>query len=146
MDNRINVFIDTNILIDYLARRKTFFEAAALIIQLGKKKKCNLQVSSLSFATASFIMQAHYKMRHDDIVKRFTNFVKLCNVTTVDSQTIDESLSSLFDDFEDAMQYFSATREGADVIITRNKTDFNASQLPIYEPQEFLDVLLSGHQ
>ena len=58
----IKVFLDTNILIDYLSCRENFFEPAALIFQLGKRKKCQLLVSSLSFATASFILQAHYKM------------------------------------------------------------------------------------
>jgi hypothetical protein len=39
------------------------------------------------------------------------------------------------------MQYYSALREQADVIITRNKDDYEAAQIPIYEPQEFLDML-----
>ncbi len=59
----------------------------------------------------------------------------------VDSQTIDESIASDFNDFEDAMQYYSALREQADVIITRNKDDYEAAQIPVYKPQEFLNLL-----
>ena len=138
------MFIDTNVLIDYLARREKYFEAAALVIQLGQKKKCRLLVSALSFATASFILQAHHKMRHDSIIWKFSEFSKLCNVTPVDSRTIADSIASPFSDFEDAMQYFSAMRENADVIITRNKSDFHAAQIPVYEPLEFLNALLSN--
>ena len=47
-----------------------------------------------------------------------------------------------FEDFEDAMQYFSAMRESVDYIVTRNKKDFKAAQIPVFEPQEFIDYLL----
>ena len=39
------------------------------------------------------------------------------------------------------MQYYSALREQADVIITRNKDDYEAAHIPVYEPQEFLNLL-----
>ena len=65
----------------------------------------------------------------------------MCNVTPVDSLIINEAIDSRFADFEDAMQYYSAIREGADAIITRNSSDFNAAQIDIYEPQSFLDML-----
>jgi len=39
------------------------------------------------------------------------------------------------------MQYYSAEKWGANIIITRNKKDFQKSQLPIYEPMEYLEVL-----
>ena len=33
------VFLDTNVLIDYLAHREPFFEEAAIIVSLAKHKK-----------------------------------------------------------------------------------------------------------
>lgn len=135
------VFLDTNILIDYLARRGQFFEPAAQIVQLGQQYDCQLLVSALSFATASFILESHHKLPNDVIVRKFAEFVKMCNVTPVDSLIIDEAIASRFSDFEDAMQYYSAIREGADAIITRNNSDFSAAQIEVFEPQEFLDML-----
>ena len=38
------------------------------------------------------------------------------------------------------MQYFSAKEWGADMIITRNKKDFQNSQIPVYEPMEYLAI------
>jgi len=84
-------------------------------------------------------------MSNDSITCLFENFVKSCRVTPVDSQTIEESIASGFGDFEDAMQYSSAMREQADIIITRNKDDYTASQIPVYEPQEFLDLMAGIH-
>ena len=135
------VFLDTNVLIDYLARRGQFFEPAAQIVELGQQRVYQILVSALSFATASFILESHLKLSNDTIVRKFAEFVKMCNVTPVDSLIIDEAIASHFPDFEDAMQYYSAIREGADAIITRNCSDFKAAQIDVFEPQRFLDML-----
>jgi predicted nucleic acid-binding protein len=135
----IKVFLDTNILIDYLSRREPFFVPAALLLQLGKRKKCQLMVSSLSFATASFILQAHYKMTHEAVVTLFAKLVEFCHITTVDAQTVQDAIASDFKDFEDALQYYSAARMKADYIVTRNEPDFNQSAVPVYTPVEFLN-------
>ena len=134
------VFLDTNILIDYFASRRDYV-AASTIVTMAKEGRFLLLVSSLSFATASYIMNAHHKKTNSEVVAMFAKFVKMCNVTPVDSLIIDEAIASRFPDFEDAMQYYSAIREGADAIITRNSSDFSAAQIPVYEPQGFLDMI-----
>ena len=50
--------------------------------------------------------------------------------------------SSGWKDYEDATQHRSAIDEQADCIVTRNKKDFKAAQIPVFEPQEFIDYLL----
>ena len=134
------IFIDTNILIDYLASRHDYVTAST-IVTLAKEGHFRLLVSSLSFATASYIMNAHHKKSNAEIVAMFAQFVKMCNVTPVDSLIIDEAIASRFPDFEDAMQYYSAIREGADAIITRNSDDFVGSSIPVFNPHSFLEML-----
>lgn len=41
-------------------------------------------------------------------------------------------------DFEDAIQFFSALRAGAGVLITRNPKDFPVGDIAIQTPAEFL--------
>jgi predicted nucleic acid-binding protein len=60
----------------------------------------------------------------------------------VDSIIIDKAIAADFKDFEDAVQYYSALREGADAIITRNIGDFDSAKIDVYEPQGFLDMLM----
>ena len=134
------IFIDTNILLDFLARRGDFFMPAWSVISRSKRGD-KILVSALSFATASYVLEAHHKKSSVAIKALFEDFIRVCSITPVDSRTIDESLASSFTDFEDAMQYYSALREGADLIITRNKEDYKAAQIPVYEPQEYLDLL-----
>lgn len=47
------VFIDTNVLIDFLGEREAFYHSAALIASRADRKEIELMVSSLSYATAS---------------------------------------------------------------------------------------------
>ena len=135
------LFLDTNVFIDYLAQRKGFYDNAASVIETCAKKKIKVLVSALAFATASYIMGVHCKMTHIMVKNLFANFMKHGSITPVDSKIISESLASDFEDFEDAMQYYSALRENAEIIITRNKADFSASKIPVVTPQEFLDAV-----
>ncbi len=43
------IFIDTNIVIDLLAKRKKFYFEAAKLFSLSDKKKFKLVISSLTF-------------------------------------------------------------------------------------------------
>jgi len=45
------VFLDTNVLIDYLARRGQFFQPAAQIVQLGQDRQCDSQILRMPCST-----------------------------------------------------------------------------------------------
>ena len=132
------VFIDTNILIDFLGEREPFYEAAARIVSRADRKEIELLVSSLSYATASYIL-----MRYNPkaiILEKMRKFNTLCRITNVDAAVVNEALQSSFSDFEDALQYYSAVDAGATMIITRNKKDYQLSALPIFTPDEYLNL------
>ena len=135
------VFIDTNVFIDYVAHRGDFYEPAATIVSLAEKRTFRLLVSSLSFATGSYILESHYGKHPNEILQSYSEFVSLCRVTTVSEAIIKKAIAYPFDDFEDAMQYHTALSEGADCIITRDKKHFALSKEPVMTPVEFLDML-----
>lgn len=60
---------------------------------------------------------------------------------TVNEAVIMATVKHPFKDFEDAMQYHTAMADNADCIVTRNKKDFTGTEIPVMEPQEFLDML-----
>lgn len=136
----MKVFFDTNIMIDVIGRREEFCEPSMRIMSLAERGLIGVYVSALSYATASFILGKYNKDM--DIFNEFLKFMKITTATLVDSTTVEQSVKSEFKDFEDAMQYFSAMNENVDYIITRNKKDFEASAIPVFEPQEFVDFLL----
>lgn len=56
------VFLDTNIIVDYMAHRADFYNNAAIIISLAKHKKIKLYVASMSFATSAILWQSTITM------------------------------------------------------------------------------------
>jgi hypothetical protein len=62
----------------------------------------------------------------------------ICEVSNIDKIIIDKSLISNFNDFEDAVQHYSALYDKCDILITRNKKDFKNSEIPVMTPSEFL--------
>lgn len=64
---------------------------------------------------------------------------KLSHITLACEETIDKALDSIFEDYEDALQYFSASTHDIDYIITRNKKDFQPSQIEVLTPVEFIE-------
>ena len=135
------VFFDTNIMIDVIGRREQFCKPSMQIMSLADRGLIRIYVSALSYATASFILGKYNKGL--DIISEFSKFMKITIATLVDSSMVEQSVKSEFKDFEDAMQYFSAKHENVDYIITRNKKDFAVSDIPVFEPQEFVDYLLN---
>jgi hypothetical protein len=56
----------------------------------------------------------------------------------LDAQIANQAIDSDIKDFEDAIQFFSAIRSGAAVLITRNPKHFPSADLVIHAPAEFL--------
>lgn len=52
-------FINTNVLIDFLGERDPFYDAAARIVSRADRKEIELMASSLSYATASYILMRY---------------------------------------------------------------------------------------
>ena len=63
----------------------------------------------------------------------------------VDDQIIQLALESGFNDFEDAIQYFTAKLNDIDCVITRNVNDYKNSLIPVYTPTELLKIIASGN-
>lgn len=130
------VFVDTNIVIDLLAKRQPFYRDAQELFTLSDKKEIQLQISSLTFANAYYSIAKHYKS--GDSKKILAKFKVLVDVLPLEDKAIELALSSDFEDFEDGLQYFIALDYECDVIITRNQKDFKHSKIPIMTAGEYL--------
>lgn len=130
------IFVDTNVMLDLLGERKPFYESIAKIATLAERGKLTMVVSPISFATVNYFVM---KFENGKIAReKLRKFKIICEVCALDEQTVDKALNSSFTDFEDALQYFSATESECDLIITRNGKDFKPSLLPVMTAEEFL--------
>lgn len=130
------IFVDTNIVIDLLAKREPFYRAAQELFTLSDKKEVQLQISSLTFANAYYSIVRHYKSV--DAKKYLSKFKVLVEILPLEDKAIELALASDLVDFEDGLQYFTAMDYESDIILTRNKKDFKTSKLPVMTAEEYL--------
>lgn len=131
-----NIFVDTNIIIDLLAKRDLFYKDAQALFTLSDKREIQLCISSLSFANAYYSIVKHHK--DIDAKKYLAKFKVLVKVLPLEDKAIELALASDFNDFEDGLQYFIAMDNESDIIITRNKKDFKNAKIPVMTAGEYI--------
>lgn len=137
--NSMKAFIDTNVMLDFLGERESFYLSAAKIATLADKGKIEIIVSALSYATVSYFLTKYEGL--EKTKDKLRKFKVISNICELDEKIIDKGLNSDFSDYEDSLQYFSALRAECDVLITRNTKDFKSAQIPVLTPDEFLNSL-----
>ena len=131
------ILVDTNIVIDLLAKREHFYKEAAKLFSLSDKKEVKLSISALTFANTNYILA---KQKSEATAKEILRkFKVLVDIITLDDKIIDLALSNDdFSDFEDGLQYYTAIENDVDLILTRNKKDFKHSKIPVLTAKEYL--------
>lgn len=133
----MRVFVDTNVLIDFVCQRGNFAEQANSLITLGFMGKVKLLTSALSYVTAMYV--AH-KYDYQNVKESLISVSSFVEVLDLKSSTVIDMLSSDWKDYEDATQNQTAISSDADCIVTRNIKDFGDSSLPIYTVEDFLKL------
>lgn len=134
------ILVDTNIVIDLLAKREQFYNEAADLFSMADKGELSMFISSLTFANTNYILS---KLKSAPYAREIlSKFKVLVHILSLDDKIIQLALSDTsFVDFEDGLQYYSALENEIDVIITRNKKDFRNSKIPVLTAKEFLAQL-----
>jgi predicted nucleic acid-binding protein len=131
------ILIDTNIVIDLLAKREEFYNEAAALFSLSDKKVLELCISSLTFANTNYVLSKLKSSKEAREILR--KFKVLVEILSLDDKIIELALSDdEFSDFEDGLQYYSALENNVDLIITRNKKDFKNSKIPVLNAKEYM--------
>lgn len=134
------LFIDTNIIIDLLAKREPFYDEAAVLFTLADKQKISLSVSALTFANTNYILLQSKKPEEAKLILRKLKLI--VKVLSLNEKIVELSLNdNNFRDYEDALQYFTALENEVDAIITRNLKDFQKAKLPVMTAAQFLKTI-----
>jgi len=131
------LLIDTNIIIDLLAKRKNFYQEAQELFTLADERHLSLFISALTFANTYYILSRD--LNTDEARKIMIKFKTLVKILPLENKVLELALSSDFSDFEDAIQYYTALDNKLEIIITRNKKDFKKSKLPVLTAREYLN-------
>ena len=131
--------LDTNIVLDLIARREPFYEEAAELFSMGDRNKIRLSLSSLSLANTHYVLSKFRSQQEASEILR--SFKVLVQVLSFDDKITDLALNSNFKDFEDAVQYFTAIENNQELIVTRNMSGFRESKIPVMTAHEFIKAL-----
>lgn len=127
----MKIFLDTNVLIDFILERNPFYSAAAMIVSCAVDRKVDICVSSMSVVTAKFICVDRCKMPMALFRTKLDFLRPLMEICSVDATDVYNSYDARWSDFEDGVQYYAALRCVADYVVTRNVKDFQEEKIPI---------------
>ena len=133
------VFLDTNVVVDLLGEREPYYDAAAKIATLADKGKIEVFVSALTYSTVYYLLSRFENKTQ--VKEKIRKFKLIAQTSDLTDNIIDRSLSSNFNDFEDALQYYCAIKMDCKILITRNVKDFKESGIPVLSPEEYLKSL-----
>ena len=132
----MTLFVDTNVLLDVLAKREPFYSAAAQVWSLAERGEVKACVCAISFNNLYYIIR---KAESKDKAREALRLVRdVFEPIAPDARITNQSIDSPLDDFEDAVQFHSAVRAKARYLISRDPGDFPQTGPPVLTPEEFL--------
>ena len=133
------IFVDTNLIIDFLTAREPYYQASSEIINLCAKKEI---IGYMAFHSISNLW---YILRKVPEPKRRQWMRDICKCLQVVGASHDEVVKAIdmeeFKDFEDCLQEECAVNVMADFIVTRNPNDFEKSRVKVIVPEGFILLL-----
>lgn len=135
----MTAFIDTNVLLDVLARRKPFYAAAIRIWTLAERGSLRAFVSAISFNNIYYITRKASGKERADLALRLLRDV--FEVVPADARILNLAMDDRIADFEDAVQFHSALQSRARHLVTRDPDGFPAGAIAIVSPAEYLALI-----
>ena len=134
--NMNKIFIDTNVILDFMIARQPFALDAAQIFSLSERKEIYACTTGLVFSNAYYVLR---KLgTHNKVIEKLTQLARLLEIIGLSKITVMKALESDFGDFEDALQNYAALSENIKIIITRNTKDYRSSELAVMTPDQYL--------
>jgi predicted nucleic acid-binding protein len=132
----MNVFLDTNVVVDFMGEREEFFENASAIFSMIDEGTIHASVSALTIVNCAYLLKKAFGS--DVMLEKVDILCQMLEVTPIDKQQLQNAISIRPYDYEDAVQYLSALPSRPDVIITRDKRGFRDFNILVMTPAEFV--------
>jgi predicted nucleic acid-binding protein len=130
----MRVFIDTNVVLDFLQEREPFVEDAAKLFEKIDAGEVE------GFIAATTVTNIYYIVRKaagvgaaQDAIAQILMDLHIC---AVDRGILEQAIALNFQDFEDAVQCACAMAHGVDTIVTRDASGFVSAGISVVSPGE----------
>jgi predicted nucleic acid-binding protein len=136
----MKVLVDTNVVLDVLLKRTPFYNDSFIVFRLANSSYINGFLSAVSMTNTFYLLQKTEKS-FDEVYQNMDDISRIFKIAPITETSVTAALALRWKDFEDAIQYIAAKEGKADFIITRNKEDFEATDIPCVSPTEFITYL-----
>jgi predicted nucleic acid-binding protein len=135
----MKIALDTDIVLDMLARREPFFERSRAVIRLVAEGKAKGAVTANAITDIYYILRKH--LDKEAVKAALRGLMELVEVVAVTGGECLAALDLTMDDYEDALLACCARDWDADCIVTRNMKDFANSPVKALTPDDFLKTI-----
>lgn len=136
----IKVFLDTNILIDYLLETRERHSLAKEIISICYEGELYGCISETVITNTAYVVQKNLNQKQLNFV--FAGFCSFLEVLAASSELIIKACNPNITDLEDSILYNIALENDCHYFITSNLHDFQSiahPSLPVVSPDTFLE-------
>ena len=130
------IFLDTNVILDYLLEREPFYYDALKLWAACEEGAVEGYVSALTVNNVHYI--AHRLKSETTAMIAVHGILSVFNVVPLDKELMKLAADFHDRDFEDDIQLQSAIKCGCTHLFTRDPTHFHTKALAIVPPSSFL--------
>lgn len=140
-----NIFLDTNIIIDFLDPLRPFHHESNILFEMLEERRFKAYYSESIATTTAYVIRKDFSK--NNISEIIDNLNKKIILLPCEAQYIKNATSMFPPDFEDALLYEIALHHQMDYFITSNKKDFKRIQkdfLPVMNARDFNKLIISS--
>ena len=136
----MRIYLDTCVIIDYLANRPPFSEDAEKILSLVADNKLLAYTSASSITDIHYILKKHF---HDEQTTRkyMIDVLSLIEILDTLAYNIKTIFDSPIEDFEDALVEEISYQTKLAYIVTRDTKDYKNSRVDVVTPKKLLSII-----
>ena len=138
----MKIVIDTNIVLDVLARREPFFAQSQAVMQLVAEGKVEGAITANTITDIYYVLRKH--LDKQALKVSLSGLMELLDVVDVTGDQCLAALDVPMEDYEDALLACCAKSWKADCIVSRNAKDFTYSPVKTMTPNAFLKTVPAG--
>lgn len=132
----MRAFIDTNVIVDVVAKREPFFADSQEVLALCATGEIEGVVSDLTFCNVAYVLRK--ALGNAQLRNGLRVLKEHLAIVPIGEAVIKAAIENASADFEDAVQIEAARASLVDVIVTRNIRHFTNSPIRVCMPSELL--------
>ena len=137
----MKVFLDANVILDFLTDRQPFADAAEVVVDFCAAAGNVGKITTLTACNVLYVLAKIIgRQAAEEKIKELIDIVGLVGV---DPDSVSGNLAKPHVDFEDSVQLSEAIKWNAEVIVTRDKNGFSGSPIPVCSPTDFVSKFMA---